>query len=358
MYLDTADYDKAYDYLIDAYVTMQELYGTDGFYTNAVSLALCRYYYCIGDYEGCLREVNRLRDDNASASGESNDSGYLSLFISYTLNDIEASIKMDRGEYNDAYALYKSNLELCDNYRDAEGDGFDRNLETDLFIKVADLYAVFISESKMASQAVDCYDFAIQLCDSYTGDFAKQMKSLALVKKGKFLTSFQGKAGEGIDILTQGLDIQVELYAEGKADPSYVFIECTNGDILGFIVGNKEEALYAYGQALDYAIDIYGKNHPETARVYECLGRFYGNRMGDIDQAITYYEKGIEVFRNLLIENNTMAAQIHLGLAGCYRSIGNEEVCTENLDKAYAIYDKLGIHILTRNEIGENDQEE
>ena len=105
-------------------------------------------------------------------------------------------------------------------------------------------------------------------------------------------------------------------------------------------------ALSYYDKALDIAQNIFGNNHPKTARVYESLGRFYGNRIEDIDQAIEYYNKGVEIYKNLLIEKNPTVAWMYLGMAGCYKYQGKDNVSNEYLEKGYEIYNALGIRIL------------
>lgn len=353
LYCDTADYRKAYDYLIDAYVTMNEIYGDkknmvslEQFYPDAIKLALCHYYYTIGDYDRCLKEIQDLRDSDEEIA-VNYETAYLKSFISYIMNDIEAGIYKDRGEYKSAYNLYYENFKLCENYIGSE-ENFTLGciLEINACTHLGDCLSTFKIDSKLAEKADSYYDRALQICDLFSEYLAEKYKSEVLMKKGKFLANFSDKQDEALKILDEAISIQERLYESGKTSPDIIKAYITYAEVNGFVKRDLDEALFYYDKALNVAQTIFGYNHPETAMAYESLGRFYANRMDDIEQAIEYLDKSIDIYRNLLIENNVQVAGIYLQLAGCHKTIGENEISDEYLEKAYDMYGALGIHIL------------
>jgi len=55
---------------------------------------------------------------------------------------------------------------------------------------------------------------------------------------------------------------------------------------------------------IDEAIAIYQQLKPDSARVFNIIGRLYAEKKGDFDHAINYYRKALqiqeEVYRNYL----------------------------------------------------------
>ena len=357
LYYDMAEYGKAYDYLIDAYVTMEEIYGDkkgtgaqEQFYPEAVSLTLCHYYYTIGDYDRCLKEIQTLREYNDGTQVVDDEVADYQFFISYILNDIEANIYKDRGEYESAYNLYSKNCLLCvDYYNNNEDPTFGYMLAINAFTQFADWHALFTTNADFVEKADTLYVVALNICDQFDGDLKEQRKSEILLKQGAFFSNFSDRLDEARAALYEALTIQLHFYESGKADPGFVETSIKCAEYFGFVKGDKDEATYHYDAALDAAQGLYGENHPETAKVYESMGRFYGNKLREVDQAIAFFDKAIEIYRNLLIENNVLVAGMYLQLAGCYKAKDENEKSDEYLERAYSMYGALGIHILQQD---------
>lgn len=358
LYIDMAIYDKAYDYLIDAYVTMDELYGDkkdlasgEQFYPEAIGVALCHYYYTIGDYDRCMKEIQSIRDDYEEVS---KDGGILSdyqLFISNMLNDIEAGIYKDRGEIKKARDLYDKNLEACKDVINRENDpSLSYILGIDADTHMADCFSLFTTDSELAEKVNLFYDAALHLLEEFPDRGIKEKKkSEVLLKKGWYLSHFSDTQSEGRDLIEEAVRMQDELYESGHKAPDIVDAYVKSAEIYGFLDKDMDKALDYYDKALEIAETVYGENHPKIAMVYESLGRFYGNRTDNVDQAIDYFNKGVDIYNNLLIENNVQMAGMFFQLAAGYKIKGEDEVSDEYLKKAYDMYGKLGIHVLQQD---------
>ena len=355
LYYDMAAYDKAYDNLLDAYVTMDDLYGNkknlasgEQFYPQAIGIALCHYYYTIGDYDRCLKEIQSIRDDYEAVSEDSGEFSDYQLFINTMLNDIEAGIYKDRGEYEKAHDLYDENIEACrENSKSGEDSSLGSILGIDACTHMADCFSSFTTDSELAEKVDSYYDLALSILDGFgDGDLRDKKKSEVLLKKGWYLTHFSDMHEEGRNLLEEAVSMQEKLYESGKKTPDIVDAYVKSAELYGFVDNDLEKALEYYDKALDLAETVYGENHPKTAMVYESLGRFYGNRMNDVDQSIDYFNKGVDIYNNLLIENNVLMAGMYLQLAGCHKIKGENEASDEYLNKAYDMWGKLGIHVL------------
>lgn len=357
LYTDVAQYDKAYEYLVDAYVTMQEVYAAkdditvaEQYYPKAVGLSLCRYYYLVGDYDRCLKEIQSIKDYDAEYGTDDAETEYLKLFVNFGLNNLEADIYKDRGEYEEASKLYVENMYACKNYVETEEDAtFGYMLTIEASVQLADIYAIQITNPDYADFAVMLYDGAINLCDQFDGDFKEKYKSRVLLKKGAFLLNFSDKTDLAWEAINEALDIHGILYDPNNVEnmnPDILEVFLSYAEILGFICNDSEEALACYEEALEIAESEYGENHPQTAKVYESLGRFYGNRMNDTETALFYFEKTVRIYHNLLIEENVLMASTYLQMAGAYKILGDNDLSDKYLEQAYSMYERLGIKIL------------
>lgn len=356
LYCDLARYDKAYDYLIDAYVTMEDLYGdghqpssAERLYLQSMRIALCHYYYTTGDYDRCLKELQIMKDENTEEDADSRIAAY-QLFIKVTVRDIEAKIFRDRGEYEDAYNLLSENEDACIEYiksKDDNKSSLGRLLGIDVCTHIADCFSSFTTDSDLAEKVDGYYDNALKLMDGFSDDELKdKRKSQVMMKKGWYLTHFSDKYDEGRELLSEAVNMQEEMYESGKKTPDIVEAYVKYAELYGFVDKDLETALAYYDKALMISKEIYGEKHPQTAMVYESLGRFYGNRMNDDDRAIEYFEEAIGIYRDLLIENNVQVPGMYLQLAGCYKLKGENDLSDEYLNKAYDIWGKLGIRTL------------
>lgn len=353
--MELADYKPAYDLLINAYVTMYEVYDKEGipedkrFFYRAPELTLCRYYYAVGDYERCIMEIHRLRDDLEEHNDQNTSIDHLRLFMLWALNDMEGTVYNARGQYEDAIALYMDSVHRINDYSDSHEDiTIIHVLDVELSRSMADWFAQFPQNEEFAEYAETLYDKALNIIEVFgnDSDLSLSMKSFILACKGKFLSNFTNRKQEAVKCFLESAEILSSVYEQGKYELHYVETECMIGDMFGFILGATEEAVYAYNAALEDSISFNGYNHPDTILAYESLGRFYGNRLGDTEKAIEYLNHALEICRNLLIEKSATCADIYLQLAGCYHMNDELEKSEECLNKAYTLYGDLGIHIL------------
>lgn len=350
LYVDLANYQKAYDYLLESYVILKDNYEDAGeiqedkkIYFLGVGLALCHYYYTVGDYDSCFIEIDRLREINESLTD--NNLKNIKLFIDYKANEIEACIKLDRGEYAESYNTFCKNLKILDECYEIDPTSY-YILKIDLCSHLGDLYSENLAYDNNIEYAHNFYDIALENCDYFEGDFKERKRSEILIKKGKMMFNVVGERELAWDAINEAKAIQEELISQGKKDPGIINVYRTLAEVYGFVERDQGKAEVYYKKTLEIIEEFYGENHPETALVYESMGRYYGNVLRDDEKAIEYYLKSEEIYRNLLLENNIKIADIYLYLAGAYASIDDKETSDEYLDKAYSMYGELGIKIL------------
>ena len=355
LYLDLADYSKAYDYLIDAYVTMNEVWGdkkTTGtpeqYYPAAISIALCHYYYAIGDYDSCTLELQKLKDLNNETETFNSKVKYLQLFVVDIMNDIEANIYKDRGKYIDAYNLYVQNIDICKEYINSSDD---KELGYILIIKectlLGDICSDLSNNEEFKNSANDFYELALKYAGKFDGEFKEKISAEIMTKQGYFLCSRGDDPDQGIKKIDEAIEMLENLRNSGKNSPDIIAAYISCAEVNGFIKDDNEMALSYYDKAENISQEIYGYNHPKTAKVYESMGRYYSNKLSETDTAIEYYNKSIDIYKNLLAEKSANVGMLYYHLAGCYKIKGDDSLSDEYLDKAKAVFDPLGITIAT-----------
>lgn len=355
LYNDLARYDDAYDCLLDAYVSCNEIYDNNSKVQAAVSLALCKYYIASGDYERCGRELLDLADawslDYEVTADDSNEEVFLELLKT----NIEADMYYHTGDYINAYSLYfyGSRWISLDAESIASVDKTDLYLvEADIYKNIGDvLYAFgipysqnFIAFSEEALYKLDKY---------YAGNGEDEMRGRILLKRGYNLSSYEGYTEESLKNIEDAVEILESVYETEESFPGLVEAYSIYGDVFGFIKEDQDKAILYYEKALALAESVYGYNHPETAKVYERMGNFYGNKAGDNEAAEKYLNESLTIYKNLLIEETDSCANVYILLAGIYANEGDNELSLEYQSEASEIYEKWDRHIATADEVEE-----
>lgn len=348
LYIDWARYAEAYDLLMDSLVTLKKVYGEDVYYPNTVSLDLCQYYFAMGDYDRCLQELQRLRDNFATENHYTDANSDLKYFIIVAINDLEADIDVERGQFKDAYSLYLENLESSKKFmEEADEDSLSTALLIHTFVSIGDCSCFWVGQDKYYELAESSYDNALKYCEYYAdNDSRKLFESEILLKKG-YLYSLTGEQDDLAETcITQALETQESIYLSDGGHPKLVETYRAYAEFLGFIVKDDKGADEYYQKSLELGKKVFGSNHPEIAKTYESMGRYYGNKRRDDEKAIDCFDKGIEIYKNLLVDNNPLVADMYLQKAGCYKLMGDTDSSDKYLEKAYEIYHALGIKIL------------
>jgi len=348
LYIDMAKYSEAYDLLLDSYVLFEKQYGSKSPYTICSEANMCHYYYAVGDYDRCLLEKQKILDNNENVTEYSN-------YFKLTLNDIEACIAKDRGEIVNSYNKYNENLKIC-------MEIMEKNDETPMFIKsffIKTLESLGdtsyqLDSAKYTESSIKFYDLAIQNLDKIqdTGKYSDSYRSCLVIKKEMLSQESEESAKKISDAIKKLEDIY-------EADDSYpVLIEpfLLYSELLGFVTGNETEAINYYEKAHKIAEKAYGYNHPLNGKIFESEGRYYSNKIHDNETALNKSQQGLEICKNLLIENSRLAASLYISLAGEYKALGDDKKSEEYLEKGKDVLEKLGSRFLTQDEIKEASQ--
>ena len=353
--LERAEYKEAYDNILEAYVTFEDRYGVGSYYHEAAAIALCNYYYAIGDYDGCTKEIQRIRD-NIDYESMGQRSVEIEVFIDVALKNIEADVAYDRGELINSYNLYVENIQAVQDALALDPDnGLLSALKIDLAGKLGD--AVYLLGTDYAETSVKFFDLAITTIDKYTGDYAVAKKASIMSHKAYRIANFVGFQDEAVSLMDEAIKMQDDIYGYDGTYPGLVETHRLYADMLGFVTGDMDAAIKEYETALSISTKEYGVNHPQTAKVYESMGRFYGNVLMNFEKSISLYNDGIEICRNLLIEDSMLMASMELQIAGAYKLSGDASRSEQYLDSANRIYEKLGVHLMTMDEAGEENKD-
>lgn len=110
-------------------------------------------------------------------------------------------------------------------------------------------------------------------------------------------------------------------------------------------MGRGQEAMGYYQKGLDVTKLLYGENHPEMGLLFNNIGAIYYG-LGDFGQAAEYFLRAANIFRDNYGENHVRAAGGYNNAGVSYLAMNDYERGAEMLEKAQGIKEEL---------LGEND---
>ena len=356
LYLDMGRYSDAYDYLNSAYVTFRNQLGESSLESRAVRSSLARYYYNVGKLDEALMEIQYILDNSDEETEKS---------IIASTSHLRAMIYDEQGKYDDALLLYKKVLDM---YDDISQDG-----------QLSEQLANYANDSALTQTEKDNYTNAIKWIiltynniakvNIHKEDYAAAIEaantgldlSLSNVYIGKRnittsklymnLAIAQGKNDDisnALDNIDVAMRIQRNLFDFEDVFPGLVEVYDVYGELL-FMNGKIFEAREYYQDAVDLAMDSFGKNHPDTADALHALGN-YKRIAFETEAAVADLEEAIEIRKNILAENHPITALIYYNLAMAQIDEGNTSDAQENLQNAKEICEEWNVEgVLTDN---------
>jgi tetratricopeptide (TPR) repeat protein len=109
----------------------------------------------------------------------------------------------------------------------------------------------------------------------------------------------------------------------------------------GFIeLGNHFEALKWYKKALVVFEKKFGKEHPDTAIIYNNIAEVYSIQ-GNYPEALEWYKKALVIFERVLGKKNSITATTYDNIAKVYLNQGKYPETLEWYKKGLAIFEKV-----------------
>lgn len=101
-------------------------------------------------------------------------------------------------------------------------------------------------------------------------------------------------------------------------------------------LGEYDKALEYYNKALEISKEVLGENHRDTAASYNNIGVVYG-KLGDSDKALEYFIKALEIRKEVLGENHSDTASSYGNIGIVYWNLGDYDKALEYHNKALEI---------------------
>ena len=150
---------------------------------------------------------------------------------------------------------------------------------------------------------------------------------------GVIYASF-GKYKLANEYYEKALKIRLELFGENHLD---VAASYTNIGINCMDCGEGGSALLYIQKAFKIFINIYGQDNPVISSAYNNMGAAYVSGLGNLDEALKYFIKGLEL-RLKTDANNPLLASSYNNIGAVYKSRGDYELALS--------YYKSGLKIL------------
>lgn len=159
-----------------------------------------------------------------------------------------------------------------------------------------------------------------------------------------FLEDALGNYQESFDFYTSAVESLDHL--EGNREILRLLsLAYNNMGILLRRMGRGQEAMGYYQKGLDVTTLLYGENHPEMGLLHNNIGGIYYG-LGDFGQAADYFLRAANIFRDNYGENHIRVAGGYNNAGVAYIQMNDYDRGAEMLEKAQRIKEKL---------LGEND---
>lgn len=293
-----------------------------------------------------LKKLRDIYESKASANYEKQYKKNLAY-----LKKLKAEGKIKEEEYRKSLeeinATYTKQLENLDNYIDRfsridlseisnteqeiielmQQGRFDEAIAKYEEQNYKDKYLQQLSEINEISSAIDqlsdIKNTKLQAKDSLLAAVTRQIETLQLV------------GGKENNQKIRKLYVEI-----ADADTTNVEWLLKTGIFLSVFIADYNLALNYYNKALYSAIDKYGTEHPDVAKLYNNIGSVY-SQMGDYGKAMEYYQKALKMQEYLLGSEHPDVARYYNNIGNTYMYMGDYTKALEYLQKALIMSEKL-----------------
>lgn len=265
------------------------------YYERALRVVIRQYGEIHPEAASCLNDIGRVyritRDDENSLTSyqraleiQKQTLGDSHIETSITYGNL-GSFYENIGDYFQAREYYVKSLEILE--KDPESTKYDLALlYGDLGVVYDDLCEFEIS--------LDYYIKALQIQEETLGP---EHPDLATTYSNLGMLYYQtGDYGQALEFLSKALDIQETVLGSQHPNTAITY------DIIGGVYdewgANYPKALEYFFKALTIRENTLGPNHPDVALSFNNIGTAYDNQE-ELEQALTYYSKAINVDPNL-----------------------------------------------------------
>lgn len=349
LHLDMGNYDDAYDYLNDAYVTMRDVYGEESLAARAVRFSIAEHDFETGDLQTALKELQYIADNSDENTEKS---------VLVSTGHLQARIDAAQGRYDDALAALDNVLalyddivqdgallsELADYANDPQLSDDEKADYTTAIQWIAQTYAnkaEVLSQTGRKEEALATAQTGLDLCLNNVYIGTKNLVTSRLYQRLAVAESALGQTTQALNDIDLAMRIQLNLFDFEGVYPGLVDVYDAYADILATANKNAEAADY-YDKAIDLAVSSFGENHPKTA--FACSEKAWWLLTGGkADEAADLFERAATIRRNILAESHPEMAQLYLGLATAYDAMGNGSQSKEYADQALDLADRLDL---------------
>lgn len=361
LYLDMGQYEKAYDYLNSAYVTFEEVYGVESMEARAAQFSIAQHDYYTGDTATALKMCEAILDVTDADQDR---------IVVTAVKHFKARILDERGQWEDALAVYQEVLDL---YVDENGELLKTltdfvynpelgNSESDYSTNAARWAAITYNAMGCVYIHMQNYNdarwslsYGMNICSSnvYIGE--KDMITADIYRNLAVVYGHRGEDRRGMDCIDRAKRIVWNIFGYEEDHPSLIEIYESYGDQYR-LVDDEVQALACYDEALNLAIAAFGENHPQTAQACNVLGLYYYSIV-DYGRAISFFQRAIEIRKNILGVDYVDTAEYYVNLARAQIELEDWRDAGESLLYADEICTKLEIESTLVNEIRQLSEE-
>lgn len=351
--LDIGKYEKAYEFLNSAFVTMTDLYGESDTAALAVLSSIVYYDYVTGELEQCLKDARKICDTTPP------------LAIWAVTNRVQMLVHYDCGEatmsIREAYFIIDDYMkeqdetftwddmlslqEYLSHQEKGELDVFSYRLLALLSWDIGNGYASTTSGKNEGEKAKKWFETSLFICQNMLDEDVPGLSAQIMADHAYLL----GKCNEveaGFSMLEQALNEQESLGGGDNICPDLVKTYTTYGEMLLYLSGDEKNALVYYEKAQELSESLHGLYSKKTAQTYYYLGKYYAT-LKEYGKSLEYLKQCEEIKKNTLLLKDRDAINLYSYLAVVYTSQGKLDLVKEYKQRATEVADYLKVHILS-----------
>lgn len=135
-------------------------------------------------------------------------------------------------------------------------------------------------------------------------------------------------------------ELRIDIAAEDLRDPEKEADSCLMYGHGLVYFGNVDRALTYFERALAVRKELLGEDHPAVAYCYHEIGAVWADK-DDSDRALPYYEKALAIWKKVLGEDDPRVATAYNNIGMEWGARGDSNRALEYLEKALAIREKV-----------------
>ncbi len=309
------EFDKAASLIHKALKTKIDSLGNNHPDIAAIYNSLGVMYYYTGDIDSCAFYLMKMLEIRKNYYGESHP------IVANAYNNVGVAYKV-KGDYDKALTYYKKALDIR-----KKSLGL---LHPNLALSYSNIGVIYANLGKY-KLANEYYEKALKIRLELFGE--DHIDVAACYTNMGINCMDCGEGGSALLYIQKAFKIIIETYGQDNPNTSSAYNNMGAAYVYG--LGDLDKALKYFIRGLELRLKT-DANNPLIASSYNNIGAVYKNR-GDYELALSYYKNGLKVIKDQFGEQHIEAASAYNNMGEAYLLLNDFETSRKYFEKALNI---------------------